>query len=124
MLCNIKKKKDVYDTIHSEMSYEELRLHSVAVRKEQVPNLPASTRELIVRTKIDVIVGEVEMFFFLDASSICTFNQGDNDNTIVPITIPLLDKYGVTPKQFITDYKNDGVILNVLDKNGLSSIEL
>ena len=124
MLCNIKKKKDVYDTIHSKMSYEELRLHSVAVRKEQVPNLPAMTRELIVRTKIDVIVGEVEMFFFLDTSSINELNQDVNDNTIVPITILLLDKYGVTPEQFISDYKNDGVILNVFDKNGVSRIEL
>jgi len=124
MLCNIKKKKDVYDAIHSEMSYEELRLRSVAVRKEQVPNLPAKTRELIVRTKIDVIVSEIEMFFFLDASSIHSFKQAGDYNAIVPLTIPLLEKYQVTPEQFIADYKSDGIILNAIDENGVTSVEL
>lgn len=114
MKCNtgkITKQKDVYGTIHKAMSYDELVTNAIAVTEEQLPNLPTGTRLLIVKSKIDVIVGEIDIFFFLDANSIHSFKRlSGGKNAVVPITLPLLNKYGVTKEQFIEDFKNKGLV--------------
>ena len=114
MNCNtgeITKHRDVYGTIHKSMSYDDLVTNAIAVTEEQMPNLPTGTRLLIVKSKIDVIVGEIDIFFFLDANSIRSFKKLSGDkNAVVPITLPLLNKYGVTKEQFIEDFENKGLV--------------
>ena len=113
MKCNVSfaKRKDVYESIHKSMSYDDLLINTIAFTEEQVPNLPSGTRLLIVKSKIDFIVKEVDIFFFLDANSIHSFKQlAPEKNAVVPITLPLLNKYGVTKEKFIKDFQNKGLV--------------
>ena len=78
MKCNtgkIKKQKDVYGTIYKSMSYNDLVINAIAVTEGNLPYLPEGTRLLIVKSKMDVIFGEVDIFFFLDVNSIPSFKR-------------------------------------------------
>lgn len=114
MKCNtgkIKKQRDVYGTIYKSMSYNDLVINAIAVTEGNLPYLPEGTRLLIVKSKMDAIVGEVDIFFFLDVNSIPSFKRLSGDkNAVVPITLPLLNMYGVTKEQFIKDFNDKGLV--------------
>jgi hypothetical protein len=115
MKCNtgkIKKQRDVYGTIYKSMSYNDLVINAIAVTEGNLPYLPEGTRLLIVKSKMDAIVGEVDIFFFLDVNSIPSFKRlSAGENVLVPITLPLLNKYGVTKEQFIKDFNDKGLVV-------------
>lgn len=115
MKCNtgkIKKQKDVYGTIYKSMSYNDLVINAIAVTEGNLPYLPEGTRLLIVKSKMDVIVGEVDIFFFLDVNSIPSFKRlSAEENVLAPITLPLLNKYGVTKERFIKDFNDKGLVV-------------
>ena len=115
MKCNtgkIMKLKDVYRTVHKSISYDDLLTNTVGVPEEQIPYIPMGTKMLMVKSKIDVIVGEVDIFFFFDANSIHSFKKlSPEKDIVVPITLPLLEQYGVTKEQFIKDYNNKGLVV-------------
>lgn len=93
------------------MTHDEFVTNVIAVTEGQMPNFPFETRLLIVKSKIDIIVGESDAFYFLDANSICSFKRISGDqNAVAPIALPLLNKYGVTKEQFIEDFKNKGLV--------------
>ena len=115
MKCNtgkIKKQRDVYGTIYKSMSYNDLVINAIAVTEGNLPYLPEGTRLLIVKSKMDVIFGEVDIFFFLDVNSIPSFKRlSAGENVLAPITLPLLNKYGVTKEQFIKDFNDKGLVV-------------
>lgn len=112
---NIIKKKNVYNNIYEELNYNELVTNAMAVPKEYSPKLPTVTRSLIVTTKVDCIIGEKELLFFLDVTSIQSLNQTDTQSAYVPITVPLLNRYGVTPQQFIEDFKHNEIVAIIVE---------
>ena len=91
MKCNtgkIKKQRDVYGTIYKSMSYNDLVINAIAVIEGNLPYLPEGTRLLIVKSKMDVIVGEVDIFFFLDVNSIHSFKRlSAGENVLAPISV-------------------------------------
>ena len=115
MKCNtgkIKKQKDACGTIYKSMSYDDLVINTIAVTEGNLPYLPEGTRLLIVKSKMDAIVGEVDIFFFLDVNSIPSFKRlSEGENVVAPITLPLLNKYGVTKEQFIKDFNDKGLVV-------------
>ena len=107
----IKKQRDVYGTIYKSMSYNDLVINAIVVTEGNLPYLSEGTRLLIVKSKVDVIVAEVDIFFFLDVSSIPSFKRlSAGEDVLVPITLPLLNMYGVTKEQFIKDFTDKGLV--------------
>lgn len=97
------------------MSYENLVINAVAVTEEMVPGLPAKTRSSIVKIKVDFIVEEKELLFFVDVAYIRSLNRTGNRSLCIPITTSLLNRYGVTPQRFIEDFNNRGIVFATND---------
>ena len=114
MKCNTGKsmvQKDVDKTVYRSMSYNDLVINAIAGTEENFPRLPEATRLLIVKSKMDAIFGEVDIFFFLDVNSIPSFKRlSAGEDVLVPITLPLLNMYGVTKEQFIKDFNDKGLV--------------
>lgn len=65
----------------------------------------------MVKSKIDFIIEEIDMFYFLDVMSIHSFNKLSSEkHPLVPTTLTLLDKYGVTKEQFVKDSEGKGFV--------------
>ena len=115
MRCNYCRKsksteyrKDLMFTIHKKMSYEELLENAIGLGSYYVPKLPEKVQHLIVRTQTEYGL----ITFFLDTSPIKSLGYGDKV-AIAPITIDLLELYGVTREQFINDYFSKNTIIGI-----------
>lgn len=114
MKCNYKRKnefvyrKNLILTIHKSMSYQEVIYNTVALTSDFIPELPEKTQHLLVRTVIENRI----FSFFLDLSPISKSLGHRNELVgIAPITADLLELYGVSPLQFIKDFKDAGAVV-------------
>lgn len=109
MRCNYGKKdkqmqycKNLMIAIHKEMSYEKLLENAVGFGEYYVPKLPEKVQRLILRVEFS----NKMLTFFLDISHIKSLGFGDKI-AIAPLTVDLLELYGVTPQKFADDYFAD-----------------
>ena len=49
-------------------------------------------------------------------TSIQSLNQTDTQSAYIPITVPLLNRYVVTPQQFIEDFKHNEIVAIIVDE--------
>jgi len=118
MKCNYKQKhssdkqKGVYQKIHNNLSYTELLKNTVGILEDGMPYVPTNTKSLMVHSTIDMLIDDVKVYYFIDATRIPTLNCNDGQKLVVPVTILLLSQYGVSSSKFIEDFQNNnGVII-------------
>lgn len=118
MKCNYKQKhssgkqKGVYQKVHDTLSYAELLKNTVGVVEDNMPCVPSNTKSLMVRSTIDMLLFDVNVYYFVDATKIPALNKNNEQKLFVPVTILLLSQYGVSSSKFIDDFqKNNGVIV-------------
>ena len=49
-------------------------------------------------------------------TSIQSLNYTDRQSAYVPLTVPLLIRYGVTPQQFIEDFIQNEIVAIIVDE--------
>ena len=102
MLFEMKKQKSVYTTICSEMSYDDI-LHNIIIKDEKSADFLDDDVKSIVVSATTIFDSDVEYYFFVDITTIFT-ELKEEIIAFIPVTIFLLEFYGVTPQQFLDDY--------------------
>lgn len=118
MKCNYQrnntsnKQKGVYQKIHDNFSYEELLKNTVGVLEDNMPYVPSNTKLLMVHSTIDMLIDDVKVYYYVDATKIPALNKNNEPKIVAPITVILLSLYGVTPQEFLDDFqKGNGLIV-------------
>ncbi len=118
MKCNYKRnatelryQKGLLLSIHKSMSYQKLIDNTSALSNSLLPPMPEITSKLLIRTQIN----QIPVGMFIDVSSINSISNGQT--AIVALTEDLLELYGVSPEQFVEDFKKEILVAQVIEQD-------
>lgn len=95
----------VESTIHQSMSYRDIIENVIFTNEKYGSDMFNAVRTCTVHYK-DKLTG-AKLYGFIDLSSIKAFAGGEKQLCLSPVTTTLLERYGVTWKQFLEDFHKE-----------------